>query len=213
MDLVNKDGQPAVDPSSESGQPTGSMLDMSAEVEVKIGDEIQKVTIEELQKWYMRQADYTKKTTALSEDKKKILDPELEQAQKVLQELWFAKTDDLKGLIEFKEQYLTEKQIQSANQEFEDFAKWYSSLSDAHKSILKDLKKVHSDKSYDEILESSGLLDQSLIEKSKQARKIWSETIWLSVEEKKASINPEVLKKRNIKPASDILEIKSKFNL
>jgi len=62
---------------------------------------------------------------------------------------------------------LTKEQKAAEEKEFNDFAGKFNTLTESQKSILKDLKIVHTDKSYDEILKTTNFIDQSLLEKSK----------------------------------------------
>jgi hypothetical protein len=50
---------------------------------------------------------------------------------------------------------MSEKQSQESDKEFTTFVSQFKTLSDSQKTIIRDLKKFQSDKSYDEILESS----------------------------------------------------------
>jgi hypothetical protein len=50
---------------------------------------------------------------------------------------------------------LTEKQKLAQETEFNEFTNNFSSLSDNQKTILKDLKKVYTDKSYKDILKET----------------------------------------------------------
>lgn len=210
---LDKNGKPITEPNNPSGEPSNSAVDLSTEVEIQINWETKKVTLQELQNGYMRQADYTKKTTTLSEDKKKLLDPRLEEARKVMEEMWFAKVEDITDLIKFKDQFMSEKQSQESDKEFTTFVSQFKTLSDSQKTIIRDLKKFQSDKSYDEILESSWFLDQSLIDKSKTSRRIWGESLWISKEEEKASVSASVKKRMWIKSSSEVSDIINTFNL
>lgn len=171
------------------------------------------VTIDELKSWYMRQSDYTKKTQTLAEQKKSADNPELDQTKKILKDMWFATVDEIADLKKFKEESMTEKQKQTAEKEFNDFASQFT-LDESQKNILKDLKKVHTDKSYDDILKSTWFIEQSKLEKAKTSWwVVWWEKLWIPIKKEEPSINPKVAKKFWLKSKWELEDIKSKFNL
>ena len=159
------------------------------------------------------QTEFTKKSQKLSEFEKSNSNPELEQTKKVLLDMWFTTKEQIEELKQFKDQVLTEKQKQEQEQEFNEFVWKYNTLSDSQKDIIRDLKKVHSDKDYLEILKTTNFLDQALLEKSKTGWDIKGDSLWIPQPEKKEEINPKVARKFWLKSKSEIDEIKSKFNL
>jgi len=172
------------------------------------------VTIDELKSWYMRQSDYTKKTTALAEEKKSADNPELDQTKKILKDMWFATVEEISDLKKFKEEFLTDKQKLAQENEFNDFANDFKSLSDNQKTILKDLKKVYTDKSYKDILKETWFVDQALLDKAKTSwGVVWWASLWIPEKKEEISISPKVAKKFWIKSKWELEDIKSKFNL
>lgn len=213
MDSNKKEGQLAwQEPNSGTEQP--KVIDSWTEqlFTITVNWEEKKLTREEIEKWFMMQSDYTKKTQALSEEKKNISNPELEETKKVLQELWFATIDELSELKKFRDETLSEKQKNQQEKDFNNFVSQFNTLTESQKNILKDLKKVYTDKSYDDILESSGFLDSSLLERAKQWRKAMWDALWVSKEKpKEVLVDPKILEKKGWKPKSEIDSLKSKF--
>jgi len=73
----------------------------------------------------------------------------------------------LEDFKKFKSEILTKEEQAKENQAFEDFASQFNTLTESQKTVLKDLKKVHTDKDYSDILKMTDFIDQSLLEKSK----------------------------------------------
>jgi len=132
---------------------------------------------------------------------------------KILKEAWVATLDDIADLKKFKEDTASEKARIAADQEFDSFAVNFS-LSDSQKVILKDLKKVHTDKSYEDILKSTWFVEQSLLEKAKISWGVKGNSLWIPESKKEeVLISPTAARKLNLKPASELNKIKSQFNL
>lgn len=210
MDSEKTTEQPITDSGVNTEQPSNTGID---KVALPDGTE---VDIDELKNWYLRQSDYTKKAQALAEERKKLDTPENEEAAKtkqILKEMGFATVDELVELKKFKEETLTEKQKLAADKEFNDFANQFDELNDNHKKIIKDLKKVYSDKSYDEILKETGFIDEAKLSQAKS--KQWlpvGASLWVSSKkEEVVQPRPEVMKKFGLKPSSEISDIRSQF--
>ncbi len=172
------------------------------------------VTIDELKSWYLRQSDYTKKTQALAEEKKSADNPELDQTKKILKDMWFATTEELSELKKFKEDIMTEKQKAAQDNEFNEFTNNFTSLSDSQKSILKDLKKVYTDKSYKDILKETWFVDQALLEKAKTSwGVVWGAMLWIPEKKEEVSVNPRVARKFWLKSKWELADLRSQFNL
>lgn len=70
--MDSQETTPVVETSTDVEQPTN-------EVELELDGEIVKVPLEELTKGYLRQSDYTKKTQALAEERKKLQEAKQEE--------------------------------------------------------------------------------------------------------------------------------------
>ncbi len=207
MDSNNELEQPVVDSGASVEQPSNQ----SEESKVTLSDGTE-VSMEELKNWYLRQSDYTKKTQALAKEKEEPKNPELDETKKILQDMGFATVEELADLKKFKEESLTEKQNQTAQNEFNEFVGQYKTLWESQKNILKDLKKVYPDKSYDDILQTTGFVDQVMLEKSKGGS-IKGESLWIPQPKEELKINKNVARKHNLKSSWELAEIRSQFNL
>lgn len=207
MDSNNELEQPKVDSGTSVEQPSSQ----NEETKVTLSDGTE-VSIEELKNWYLRQSDYTKKTTALAEEKRKVSEnPELDETKKILQEMWFTTKEELAELKRFKEDILTEKEQKEADAEFNNFAGQFKTLGDSQKNILKDLKKVYPDKSYDEILQSTWFIDQAILDKAKWTGSVKWASLWVAKPKEELKINPKVSQKYNLKSAGEISKIRQQF--
>jgi len=200
-------------PNKDSGTGVEQPSNQWADKLIKLQDWTE-VSIDELKSWYLRQSDYTKKSQALAEERKNADNPELDQTKKILKDMWFATVDELTELKKFKDEVLTEKQKLAQETEFNEFTNNFSSLSDNQKTILKDLKKVYTDKSYKDILKETWFVDASLLEKAKTSGGVvWGASLWIPEKKEEISINPKVAQKFWLKSKWEIADLKSKFNL
>ena len=145
MDSNNELEQPVVD--------SGTSVEQPSTPDTHTLSDGTEVSLDELKSWYLRQSDYTKKTQALAKEKEVPKNPELDETKKILQDMGFATVEELADLKKFRDDSLTEKQNQATKNEFNEFAGQYKTLWDSQKTILRDLKKVYPDKSYDDILQ------------------------------------------------------------
>lgn len=208
MELNKTKGQTQQwDPKVDDNQPGGKQT-YTVNGQEMTGDQI-------LESYNNLQSEFTKKSQKLAEYEKgnSWEDDELSRTKEVLKEMGFATVEELKELKDFKDTVLTKEQQAKADQEFDNFASKFNSLNDSQKSILKDLKKVYPDQDYQEILKKTGFVDQSLLEKSKAGQVVGWDNIWLPTQKEKPSINPVVAKRLNLKPSSELQDIRSKFNI
>ena len=201
MDPIKKEEQPNTDSDLENGQPLGANPDDADLFTVKVNGEEKQVTRDELINGYMRQSDYTKKTTELSEEKRKVLEG-----------MWLSE-EDITDLKNFKDSVLSEKQQAEKDKKFNEFTSQFSSLTDSQKKILKDLSSTQPDKELQELVVEYWMIDQSLIEKSKWGNAIKGDSPFLPKEEEKPKIDPTIARRYNIKPKGEIDNIKAKMGL
>ncbi len=151
-----------------------------------------------------------KKTTTKNNSSE---DEETAKTKEILKEMWFATTEQLDDFKKFQSEMLTKEQKAEEDKKFDDFTSKFNTLSDSQKTILKDLKQIHTDKSYDEILKTTNFVSESLIAKSKETQVMGWDNIWLPQPKEKQVMNPKVAARLWLKPASELADIRSKFNI
>lgn len=131
------DSSQDVDQSQDQDQPeiTGGSDEQLIEVN---GEEL---SMDELKKGYMRNADYTRKTQRLAQDKSKTLEdieesnPELYQAVVQLREAWVATKDDIAATVEETLERIKAKE--GADASAKNFFEDYPALVSSKKAILE----------------------------------------------------------------------------
>ena len=160
------------------------------------GKEVSWATL--LESYNNLQKDYTQKSQELSEKNKSAWDEEQDKTKEILKNMGFATTEELDEFRDFKKSIESDKDVASKNKEFDDFISDFKTLTEPQKVILKDLKKLHTDKDYSEILKTTWFIDQAQIEKSKlSAAPLGWANIWLPAkqeEEKNIMDRPNVKK-------------------
>lgn len=129
--MDSQETTPIVETSTDVEQPTN-------EVELELDGEIVKVPLEELTKGYLRQSDYTKKTQALAEERKRLQEAKQEEvpdeiasARQFLDWEWVVRKQDL-------EKFYQQQQYEIA---FNDLVKASPELKKSEKAI-RDLQKA-----------------------------------------------------------------------
>lgn len=114
------------------------------------------VDLEELKKGYMRQSDYTKKTQALSQEKKEnTLTDEERNAVEFLKANKFITVDDLESMKKEQEQHLKLNDILASNPNLKQF-----------ESAIKAIGKT-SDMAWEDIIVKFGFSAQDKLSKAK----------------------------------------------
>lgn len=151
----NKTEQPVTDSTVTDNQPKTDDKDsiMNQKVTLSDGEE---VSVEELKNGYMRHSDYTKKTQALSKQKREYSEDD-KKAMNLLKEAWFATVEDIEAF----------KKDQSAREEFESFKHNFSTLGETQIKAIKDLRSANPDKSLEDIAKSYGFIDEANLQRAK----------------------------------------------
>lgn len=129
------------DGGSEQPQ-TDSLIDVNWE----------KIDIEELKKWYLRQSDYTRKTQELSKLKKESeLTPEEKTALDFFKNNGFATKEDLENLLHTTKQDTNLKEIISSNPDLAPYEKAIKDLSNKLWIAVEDVIEKYGFKSKDKL--------------------------------------------------------------
>lgn len=172
MELKENKEQPIKDSSITDNQPNADDKGSEMDQTHTLSDGTE-VSTEELKNGYMRQSDYTKKTTALAEEKKSYSDED-QAAMDLLKKAGFATMDDIKAFWE----------KQATEQELDTFKHSFHTLNAAQLKTVQDLKKVNPDKSYEQIAEDYGIIDEVNLQRAKWGS-IRGNNLWIPQPEKK----------------------------
>src|SRR3990167_8734664 len=158
--------------STDSGQGTELKPDATQEQPAAVTTvEIdgQQVSLEEVRAGYLRQADYTKKTQELAEERKKLKpDPEVSE-EKSPQDL----SKEVDNLVDLLSPRLNERFVSRQETDLEKFLSQNPDL-EGKRKLLEDLGKASS-KSYWDIASEYDLKPSDALEKAK-SRKIVGES-------------------------------------
>lgn len=140
-----------------NGQPTQDPANTQTVDKVYI-DWVGEVDLDELKRWYLRQSDYTKKTTELANQRREIeASQEDLNAINALKQFWFATTDDIqKKISELQEQSKKEFEFNSiinANPEIE-----------RHAEAIKIIQKT-TNEPIEDIIEKYGFWQKDKLKK------------------------------------------------
>lgn len=147
----------------------------------------------------------TKSTDSLSEEELKT--------KELLKGMGFTTQEELDDFKKFKSDIISKEEKATEEKEFNDFTWNFNTLTGSQKEILKDLKKVHKDKTYDEILKSTNFINDAQLEKAKQGKVVGWDTIGLPAKKEKVTVSDKSRKRLNLKSSEDVSNIKSKFGL
>jgi len=158
------------DSTGSDNQPTNSTFSVNG----------QDMTWEQLLDSYNNlQKEFTQRNQKTADEKKNPWDVELEQTKKILKDMGFATNEELDEFKTFKSDIESKQSKDAEDKEFNDFTSEFKTLSETQKVILKDLKQLHKDKDYSEILKTTWFIDQAQLEKSKWNSKVLWGNIWL----------------------------------
>lgn len=161
------------------------------------------------------QSEFTKKSQKLSEYEKSNTweQSEVDKTKAILKDMGFTTKDELEDFKKFQSDIISKEEKAKEDKVFDDFSSKFNTLTSAQKGIIKDLKKLHTEKDYNDVLKMTGFIDQSLLEKSKTWMVMGWDNIWLTQPKEIQSINPKIAKRMNLKDSGKISDIRNKFNI
>ena len=143
---------------------TEETVEVTPQEETTIDVDGERIPLDELKKGYMRQKDYTHKTQALAEERRKVtqppVDPEVVKAAEVLKQYGFATKEDL--------------EMERLRQEDE---KNFQRLMEANPELKKDEKKIraigmNSNAAWEDIIHEYGFKEKTALKRARTSDNI-----------------------------------------